>query len=59
MSESDLNKEDDQRTLDDLCESVTEGEIDLGERMVSAAHAGKSKGVDPAQLSRRSERSII
>jgi hypothetical protein len=44
MSESDLNKEDDQRTLADLCESVTEGEIDLGKRMVSAAHAGKSKG---------------
>jgi hypothetical protein len=36
--------------LDELFESVTKGEIDLDEMMVSAAHAGKPKGIDPATL---------
>jgi hypothetical protein len=51
MSESDLDKED-HHTLDDVHESATEGEIDLEETMVDAADAGKSKGVDPAHLSK-------
>ncbi len=51
MSESDSDKEDDQ-TLNDLYESATQGEIDLDEIMVSAAHAGKPTGVDPAHLSK-------
>jgi hypothetical protein len=50
MSELDSDKEDDQ-TLNDLYESATQGEIDLDEIMVSAAHAGKPTGVDPAHLS--------
>jgi hypothetical protein len=43
MSESESDGEDDQ-ILNKLHESVTQGEIDLDETMVSAAHAGKSKG---------------
>jgi hypothetical protein len=50
-TESDSDQEDDQ-TLDDIYESVTQGEIDLDEILVSAAHAGRSKGVDPAHLSK-------
>ena len=36
--------------LDGLFKSVSEGTIDLDEMMGSAAHAGKSKGVDDAHL---------
>ena len=43
---------DDQQTLDDLFESVTRGEVDLDGIMASAAHAGRSKGVDAAHLSK-------
>jgi hypothetical protein len=50
-SESESDQDDDQ-TLDDLYESVTQGEIDLDEIMVDAAHAGKSKGIDPAHVSK-------
>jgi hypothetical protein len=51
MSDSDSDEDDDQ-TLDHPCESVTKGEIDLDEIMVSATHPTKSKGVDPAHLSK-------
>jgi hypothetical protein len=51
MSESDSDEEDDQ-TLDDLSESITHGKIDLDKIMVSAADAGRSKGVDPAHCLR-------
>jgi hypothetical protein len=50
-NELDSHDEDDE-ILDELYQSVTQGEIDLDEIMVSAAHAGKSKGVDPAHLSK-------
>jgi hypothetical protein len=52
MSASDSDEDEDQ-ILDEMHDNVTEGEIDLDEIMVSAAHAGKSKGgVDPAHLSK-------
>jgi hypothetical protein len=51
VSDSDSDKEDDQ-TLDEIYEIVAQGEIDLNKIMVSAAHAGKLKGVDPAHLSK-------
>jgi hypothetical protein len=44
--------EDDKQILDDLFESVTNGDIDLDAIMVSAAHAGKSKGINAAHLSK-------
>ena len=50
MSGSEI--EEDVEILNGLYESVTRGEIDLDEIMVSAAHAGKSKGVDPSHLSK-------
>jgi hypothetical protein len=50
---SDLDSdEDDNQTLDQLHEMVTKGEIDLDEIMITANHAMKSKGVDPAHLSK-------
>jgi hypothetical protein len=49
---SDTNEEDDKQALDDLFESIIKGNIDLDEVMLSAAHAGKSKGVDAAHLSK-------
>ena len=52
MSELDSDEDEDRRDLDNLDESVTQGEIDLDALMVSATHAGKSKGVDPAHLSK-------
>jgi hypothetical protein len=52
MSKSDSDKEDDDQTLNDIYKSATQGEIDLDEIMVSATHAGKSTGVDPAHLSK-------
>jgi hypothetical protein len=51
LSDSDLD-EDDNQTLDQLHDSITKGEIDLDEIRISAAHAMKSKGVDPAHLSK-------
>jgi hypothetical protein len=42
--------EEDGQTLDEICKSVAQGEIDLDKTMVSTAHAGKSKGVDPDHL---------
>jgi hypothetical protein len=51
MSVSD-SPEDEDQWMDDLCENVAKGEIDLDEIMVSASHAGKPKGVDPAHLSK-------
>ena len=50
-SDSDSDEDDDQ-ALDQTHDSVTKGEIDLDERMISATHATKSKGVDPAHLSK-------
>jgi hypothetical protein len=47
-----LDEEDEDQALDDLFETVTKGEIDLDKTMISAAHAGTSKGVDPAHLSK-------
>ena len=38
--------------LDNLFKSATNGNIDMVEIMVSMAHAGKSKGVDAAHLSK-------
>jgi hypothetical protein len=50
---SDTNRQDKEQVLDhDLFESVTKGDIDLDEIMLSAAHARKSKGVDAAHLSK-------
>mgnify|MGYP000234931910 CR=1 FL=1 len=46
------DEKNEDQALDDIFDSVTKGEIDLDEIMVSAAHAGKSKGVDPAHLSK-------
>jgi hypothetical protein len=51
-TDSDSDEEDDEQVLDDLFESVTNGDIDLDAIMVSAAHAGKSKGIDAAHLSK-------
>ena len=50
--ESDSDEEDENQALDDLYDRVTRGEIDLDTIMVSATHAGKSTGVDPAHLSK-------
>ena len=52
QSTSDEEDEDEDQTLDNLYDEVKRGEIDLDEIMVSAAHANKPKGVDPAQLSK-------
>jgi hypothetical protein len=49
---SDTSDEEDEKVLDDLYESVTNGNIDLNEIMLSAAHASKSRGVDAAHLSK-------
>ena len=51
MSQTGSDNDEDQ-ALDDLYESATKGNIDLDAIMVSAAHAGKSKGVDPSHLSK-------
>jgi hypothetical protein len=51
LSDSDSD-EDDNQTRDQPHESVTKEEIDFDEMMISATHAMKSKGVDPAHLSR-------
>jgi hypothetical protein len=50
--ESDSDNEDENQALDDLYDRVTRGEIDLDTITVSATHARKSTGVDPAQLSK-------
>ena len=50
--ESDSDDEDENQALEDLYDRVTKGEIDLDTIMVSATHAGKSTGVDPAHLSK-------
>ena len=50
-SESDSDEDEDQ-ALEYLYESITQGVIYLDIIMVSAAHAGKSKGVDPYHLSK-------
>ena len=50
--ESDPVDEDETQALDDLYDRVTRGEIDLNTIMASATHAEKSKGVDPAHLSK-------
>jgi hypothetical protein len=49
---TDSESEDDEQVLDDLFDRVTKGDLDLDEIMVSAAHAGKSKGIDAAHLSK-------
>jgi hypothetical protein len=48
-SASDSDEEED---LDELYDRATQGTIDLDEIMVSAAHAGNPKGVDPSHLSK-------
>ena len=50
--ESDSGDEDENQALDDFYNRVTRGEIDLNTIMASATHAEKSKGVDPAHLSK-------
>jgi hypothetical protein len=52
MIQSDSDDEDEDQALDELYKRATKGEIDLDTIMVSATHAGKSKGVDPAHLSK-------
>jgi hypothetical protein len=51
VSDSDSDKDDDQ-ALDERYESAIQEAIDLDKIMVSAAHAGRSKGADPAHLSK-------
>ena len=47
------SNEEEVEILNDLYDSVTQEEIDLDEIMaVSAVHAGRPKGVDPAHLSK-------
>ena len=46
-----LNESDD-HTLDELFASMTKGEIDLDDIMISATHASKPKGTDAAHLSK-------
>jgi hypothetical protein len=50
MIESDSDDEDEDQALDNLYDRATKGKIDLDTIMVSATHAGKSTGVDPACL---------
>jgi hypothetical protein len=50
LTNSDTDKEDEEQVLDDLFESITNDDIALDEIMLSAAHAGKSEGVDAAHL---------
>jgi uncharacterized protein (DUF342 family) len=45
-------EEEDEHILDNLFVIVTKGEVDLDEIMVSAAHAGKPKGIDAEHLSK-------
>jgi hypothetical protein len=52
MIELDSDDEDEDQALDELYDRATIGEIDLDTIMVSATHTGKSKGVDPAHLSK-------
>ena len=52
MIESDSEDKDEDQALNNLYDRATKGEIDLDAIMISAAHAGKSKGVDPAHLSK-------
>jgi hypothetical protein len=46
------SNEGNQHDLDKLYDRVTQGEIDLDKIMTSAAHAGKTRGVDPTHLSK-------
>jgi hypothetical protein len=51
-SDSDASSISDGEALDDLFSEATRGEIDLDEVMLSATHAGKTKGVDATHLSK-------
>ena len=46
------SEENDSDILDDLFVSATKGEINLHSIMISATHAGKSKGIDAEHLSK-------
>ena len=50
--DSDLGDSNDKQLLDELFEYVTEGTVNLDEMMVSAAHGGKSKGINAAHLAK-------
>ena len=45
-------KEDDKKIIEHLFEMAAKGDIDLVEIMVHAVHAGKSKGIDDANMSK-------
>ena len=45
-------KEDDEKIIEHLFEMAAKGDIDLVEIMVHAVHAGKSKGIDDANMSK-------
>jgi hypothetical protein len=51
-SDSGTSSIGDGEALDDLFSEATQGEIDLDEVMLSATHAGKTKGVDVTHLSK-------
>jgi hypothetical protein len=51
-SDSNASSISDGEALDDLFSVATRGEIDLDEVMLSATHAGKTKGVDATHLSK-------
>jgi hypothetical protein len=46
------SESDEEEDIEELYERATQGEIDLDEIMVRAAHAGKRKGVNPTHLSK-------
>ena len=51
-SDSDDTSMSDGEALDGLYAEATRGDIDLDEIMLSAAHAGKTKGIDASPLSK-------
>ena len=52
IDEDNALNESDEHTLDELFASMTKGEIDLDDIMISATHASKPKGTDAAHLSK-------
>jgi hypothetical protein len=51
-SNSNASSIGDDKALDKLFDEATQGKIDLDEVMLSATHAGKTKGVDATHLSK-------
>jgi hypothetical protein len=49
-SDSNASSIGDDEALDEPFNEATQGEIDLNEIMLSATHAGKTKGVDATHL---------